>query len=100
MRIFKLKDNVISVSALGNRIIEDKDPHSEEEFENVDELVKKGFLEEVISDEEAALAAQAEKLAKEEAEKLAQMEAEEAQKKADEEAALAAQAAENVKPKK
>ena len=51
MRKFVLLAHVISVGAFGNRVIEDKNPHDESEFENVDELVRKGFLEEVKDSE-------------------------------------------------
>jgi hypothetical protein len=61
MKYFRLRKEVISVGGLGSRIIEDKDPHSENEFENVEELVKKGFLEEVDleAEEEAKKKAEA-----------------------------------------
>ena len=44
---YRLRENVINCTGVGNKVIEDHDIHDESEFENPTALVKAGFLEEV-----------------------------------------------------
>ena len=52
MAKYKIKDSVIGVNLLNGNWIEDKEVRDGSEFENVDELVEKGFLELVSKKEE------------------------------------------------
>ena len=45
MAKYKVEDNVIGVNLLNGNWIEDKEVRDGSEFENVDSLVEKGFLE-------------------------------------------------------